>query len=183
MGRWWRITWPGSRSQTKDLAGEFLDITLPPGKVEKTNPVLAIVAPIMGGMMIMYAFLTGASTAQSILREDEERTLACLFTTPTDRSTILTGKFLAVFLTVLIQVVTLIVVSHLIFGIDWGAPLPVAFASRRHCVQRVFGGDFYQLTAQEHATGRHDLRRRADRHRNARHDPRLRHELPPAQSA
>lgn len=119
----------GSRSQTKDLAGEFLEVTPPAGKVEKANPVLAIVAPIMGGMMIMYAFLTGSSTAQSILKEDEERTLARLFTTPTTRSAILTGKFLAVFLTVLVQVTTLIVVSHLVFGIEWGATLPVACAA------------------------------------------------------
>ncbi len=33
--------------------------------------------------MIFYAFFTGTSTAQSILKEEEERTLPRLFTTPT----------------------------------------------------------------------------------------------------
>lgn len=83
----------------------------------------------MGGMMIFYAFYTGASTGQSILREEEERTLPRLFTTPTPQAVILTGKFLAVFLTVLVQVVTLLFVAHLIFGIEWGQPVPVVLAA------------------------------------------------------
>lgn len=115
-----------SRTQSGDTASEFLKIRAPSGIVEETNPVLAIVAPIMGGMMILYAFYTGVSTAESILREDEDRTLPRLFTTPTSRSAILSGKFLAVFLTVLVQVVTLLFAARLIFGIDWGEPLTVA---------------------------------------------------------
>jgi len=115
-----------SRTQTSNAADEFLEIHAPSGEVEETNPVLAIVAPIMGGMMVFYAIYTGVSTAESILEEDEQRTLPRLFTTPTSRQAILTGKFLAVFLTVSVQVVTLLVASHLIFGIDWGAPQAVA---------------------------------------------------------
>jgi ABC-2 type transport system permease protein len=80
----------------------------------------------MGGMMIFYAFFTGSSTAQSILKEEEERTLPRLFTTPTPQAVILTGKFMAVFMTVLVQVVTLIIAARLIFHIQWGQPLPVA---------------------------------------------------------
>jgi ABC-2 type transport system permease protein len=83
----------------------------------------------MGGMMIFYAFFTGATTAQSILKEEEERTLPRLFTTPTPQAAILSGKFLAVFLTVLVQVVVLIVVSRLIFDIRWGQPGLVALAA------------------------------------------------------
>jgi ABC-2 type transport system permease protein len=115
-----------SRTQTGDPAGEFLEIHAPSGVVEETNPVLAIVAPIMGGMMVFYAFYTGVSSAEGILQEDEQHTLSRLFTTPTSRQTILTGKFLAVFLTVSVQVLTLLLASHLIFGIDWGAPKAVA---------------------------------------------------------
>ena len=90
---------------------------------------LRIVGPIMGGMMIFYAFFTGTSTAQSILKEEEERTLPRLFTTPTPQAVILSGKFLAVFLTVLVQVVVLLIAARLIFGIQWGAPVPVALAA------------------------------------------------------
>ena len=88
-----------------------------------------MIGPIMSGMMIFYAFFTGTSTAQSILREEEERTLPRLFTTPTPQVVILSGKFLAVFLTVFMQVTVLLAAAHLIFGVRWGAALPVGLAA------------------------------------------------------
>jgi ABC-2 type transport system permease protein len=88
---------------------------------KSSSPILTIIAPIMGWLTIFYAFFTGASTAQTILKEDEEGTLPRLFTTPTPQSTILGGKFLAVGLTVFVQMVVLLVLGRLIFGIPWGA--------------------------------------------------------------
>lgn len=118
-----------SRAQTGDSAEAFLEIQAPSGVMEETNPVLALITPIMGGMMIFYAFYTGTSTAESILQEDEQRTLQRLFTTPTSRGAILTGKFLAVFLTVTLQVLTLLLAARLIFGIRWGQPATVALVA------------------------------------------------------
>jgi ABC-type Na+ efflux pump permease subunit len=92
---------------------------------QSQNLLLSIITPIMGGMMIFYAFFTGASTAQSILKEEEERTLPRLFTTPTSQATILSGKLLAVFLTVSVQVTVLILAARLIFKIEWGDALSV----------------------------------------------------------
>jgi len=120
-----------SLALSDDLEGELLDVHAPTSKrqtkEEKTqNVLLGIIGPIMGGMMVFYAFYTGTSTAQSILREEEERTLPRLFTTPTSQATILTGKFLSVFVTVCIQVVVLLFAAHLIFKIQWGALLSVA---------------------------------------------------------
>jgi ABC-2 type transport system permease protein len=83
----------------------------------------------MGGMMVFYAFFTGTSTAQSILKEEEERTLPRLFTTPTPQVTILTGKLLSVFMTVCAQVVVLLIAARLIFGIRWGEFVPVALTA------------------------------------------------------
>ena len=113
---------------------DLLDVRFPSSEPqseaqESQNILLSIITPIMGGMMIFYAFFTGASTAQSILKEDEERTLPRLFTTPTSQATILSGKLLSVFMTVSIQVITLLVVAHLIFGIQWGETLPVAMTA------------------------------------------------------
>lgn len=112
---------------------ELLDVRAPAGakseEEESQNVLLGIVGPIMGGMMIFYAFFTGTSTAQSILKEEEELTLPRLFTTPTPQATILTGKLLSVFVTVAVQVIVLLIVSRLIFGIQWGALLSVAFAA------------------------------------------------------
>jgi ABC-2 type transport system permease protein len=103
--------------------------TRSPTKAEKSvSSLMGVVTQIMGAMMIFYAFYTGTASAQSILQEDENGTLPRLFTTPTSQATILGGKFLAVGLTVLIQMTTLIVFSTLVFGIRWGSPLPVVLS-------------------------------------------------------
>ena len=88
-----------------------------------------IISQVLVGMMVFYVFFTGASSAQSILQEEEAGTLPRLFTTPTPQSTILSGKFLAIFVTLIIQIVVLVVVAALVFGVDWGAPLPVALVT------------------------------------------------------
>ena len=93
------------------------------------NSTQQMVGSIMGGMMIFFAFFTGTATAQTILKEEEEGTLPRLFTTPTAQATILTGKFLAVLLTVLVQVTVLLITAHLIFGIQWGAFPSVALVT------------------------------------------------------
>ena len=120
-----------SLAESDDPQEELLDVRAPAnGKKneaeESQNLMLNIIGPIMGGMMVFYAFYTGASTAQSILKEEEERTLPRLFTTPTSQATILTGKLLSVFMTVSVQVIVLIIAAQLIFGIQWGDFLSVA---------------------------------------------------------
>jgi ABC-2 type transport system permease protein len=114
-----------------------------------TTPILAVVAPaaadaanapaandtarmlgsVMAGMLIFFVFFTGAYTAQSILREDEEGTLARLFTTPTPRTTILAGKFLSVFVTIVVQAVVLMAASAVAFRINWGQPASLALVT------------------------------------------------------
>jgi len=115
-----------SLAQVDDIESELLDVRPPTTAQESEaeqseNMLLSIISPIMGGMMIFYAFFTGSSTAQSILKEEEEFTLQRLFTTPTSQTTILSGKLLSVFLTVSVQVIVLLIVSGLIFGIYWGS--------------------------------------------------------------
>ena len=117
-----------------DPAVELLEVRAPSSlpqdeAQESQNLLLSIVGPIMGGMMVFYAFFTGTSTAQSILREEEERTLPRLFTTPTSQATILTGKLLSVFLTVSVQVIVLLIAARLIFQIQWGDLASVSLAA------------------------------------------------------
>jgi ABC-2 type transport system permease protein len=119
-----------SLAENEDPEAELLDVRAPSNgskneAAKSQNLMLNIIGPIMGGMMVFYAFYTGASTAQSILREEEEQTLPRLFTTPTSQATILTGKLLSVFMTVCVQVIVLIVAARLLFGIQWGDPLSV----------------------------------------------------------
>jgi ABC-type Na+ efflux pump permease subunit len=110
-----------SLSQTEDLSATFLDVQSPQESARQDSTVVRILGPIMGGMMIFYAFYTGASTGESILREEEERTLPRLFTTPTSQATILSGKFLSIFITVIIQITVLLIAARFVFKIHWGA--------------------------------------------------------------
>jgi ABC-type Na+ efflux pump permease subunit len=123
-----------SLAQSEDVEAELLEVRAPTSAPQsqdesKQNLLLTIIGPIMGGMMVFYAFYTGVSTAQSILKEEEERTLPRLFTTPTPQATILTGKLLSVFLTVLVQVMVLLAAARLLFGIQWGGLASVALAA------------------------------------------------------
>jgi ABC-type Na+ efflux pump permease subunit len=110
----------------EDLNADLLNIQTPKPVQANDSPLVRIVGPIMGGMMIFYAFYTGTASAESILQEEEERTLPRLFTTPTPQATILGGKLLAVFLTVLVQISVLLAAARLLFGIYWGQLVPVS---------------------------------------------------------
>jgi ABC-2 type transport system permease protein len=83
---------------------------------------------MMAGQIVFFAFFTGTYSMMSILREDEEGTLARLFTTPVRRTSILAGKFISVFLSVAVQGVVLIVAARYAFGIHWGEPAAVTLA-------------------------------------------------------
>ncbi|HLB47266.1 MAG TPA: ABC transporter permease [Anaerolineales bacterium] len=102
-----------------------LNVQSPGAASSDDDPIAEIMAGIMAGMLIFFSFYGGAYTAQSILREDEEGTLARLFTTPTPRAVILGGKFVSVFITVAVQAVVLMTASALAFGVRWGQPIPV----------------------------------------------------------
>ncbi|MGE5249878.1 MAG: ABC transporter permease [Bacteroidota bacterium] len=115
----------------EDPEAKLLDMQPPSGGPSDASRnsrdfLLDMVTRIMGGMMVFYAFYTGTSTAESILKEEEERTLPRLFTTPTSQAAILAGKFLSVFLVVCTQVIVLLAAGRLVFGIRWGSFTSVA---------------------------------------------------------
>ena len=103
-----------------------LDIRAPAGTAQVENVVTALMGPIMAGQLIFFAFFTGAQTAESIIREDEEGTLSRLFATPTPISAILTGKFISVFLMLLVESVVLLGASRVLFSVRWGQPAALA---------------------------------------------------------
>jgi ABC-2 type transport system permease protein len=98
------------------------------GEIATENPMQQMLGLMMAGQMVFFAFFTGAYSMMSILEENEEGTLARLFTLPVDRTAILTGKFLAVFLMVIIQGIVLIIAAYFIFKIQWGDPMMVVLA-------------------------------------------------------
>ena len=92
----------------------------PANKGGMDNSVQSMMGAVMSGQLIFFSFFTGAYAMMSILQESEEGTLARIFTTPTNRTTILAGKFLAVLLTVIIQGAVLLTAGHYLFKINWG---------------------------------------------------------------
>jgi ABC-2 type transport system permease protein len=100
----------------------------PDAEAVSENPGQKVLELMMAGQMVFFAFFTGAYSMMSILREDEEGTLARLFTTPVECTSILAGKFLSVFLSVVVQGIVLIVAARYAFGIHWGKPVAVVLA-------------------------------------------------------
>ena len=117
------------RTLFHDPSKAALVLTAPSaGETETVDPIKKMMGLTLSGQMIFFAFFTAAYAMMSILREDEEGTLSRLFTTPTNRTNILIGKFLAVFITVFLQGVVLMVAGHYAFGIEWGEPVNIALA-------------------------------------------------------
>ncbi len=117
-------TWSArAAGQGEGETRSLLDVRPPAGTSDEGAGALAsMLGQIMAGMMVFYVFFSGAAASDSILEEDENGTLARLFTTPTSQSAILGGKFLSTFLLLTVQVAVLLVASSLLFGIDWGPP-------------------------------------------------------------
>jgi len=105
-----------------------LMMVAPTGETSSENPVQQMLGLMMAGQMVFFAFFTGAYSMMSILEEYEEGTLARMFTLPLNRTTILTGKFLAVFLMLIVQGIVLLIAAHFIFKIQWGDPKIVFLA-------------------------------------------------------
>lgn len=94
------------------------------GVQEQKRPNVA--SQVLVGMMLFFMMFGAGVPARSILDEHREGTLSRLFTTPTPRGVILGGKYISVFLVVLIQAVVLVLAGWLLLGADWGEAGPVA---------------------------------------------------------
>jgi ABC-type multidrug transport system permease subunit len=94
-----------------------------PGAGQPKSPNVA--SQVLLGMMLFFMLFGAATPARSILDEHRQGTLSRLFTTPTPRSAILVGKYVAVFLVVLIQAVVLLVAGRFLMGAHWGSLGPV----------------------------------------------------------
>lgn len=122
----WYVDFQRALFHTPEKA--VLVVTMPSTGAKAGNSLQAMMGLVMAGQLIFFSFFTGAYAMMSILQEAEEGTLARLFTSPTDRTIILMGKFLAVFLTVMFQGIVLLIAGRLIYGIRWGEPASVVLA-------------------------------------------------------
>lgn len=112
---------------------------------------------VLAGQLVLFTFFGASLAARTILVEQQEGTLARLFTTPATRGTVLGGKFLLAFLTVLVQSMIILLVGWLAFQIDWGSFAPVAVLVLSGCAVAcglaMLIGAFSRTLAQEGAIG------------------------------
>ena len=94
-----------------------------PGGTASKRPNTA--GQVLIGMMLFFTLFGASTPARSIIDEQRNGTLPRLFTTSTPRSVVLVGKYMAVFLVVLLQSIILLAAGRLIFGSHWGAIGPV----------------------------------------------------------
>jgi ABC-2 type transport system permease protein len=80
-----------------------------------------VIALVLAGQLVFFILFGAATAARTILVEEQQGTLARLFTTPTPRSQVLGGKYVLAYLTVLVQTIVILAVGALAFGIDWGS--------------------------------------------------------------
>jgi ABC-2 type transport system permease protein len=120
--------WAQSYGQSQQSGqSPLIDVQSPPSKSANAG-LGGIMVSMTAGMLIFFAFYTGAVMAETILKEEDEGTLPRLFTTPTSRATILGGKFVAIFLMLIVQVFVLMLVGGLLFKLQWGDPATLAVA-------------------------------------------------------
>jgi ABC-2 type transport system permease protein len=105
-----------------------LVVVSPAGSGKAAGPMQGVMGMVFAGQLIFFSFFTGAYAMNSILQESEEGTLARMFTTPTNRTAILSGKFLAVFFVVIIQGSVLLLTGRFLFNIQWGQPVAIALS-------------------------------------------------------
>jgi ABC-2 type transport system permease protein len=121
--------WLQSNGHGAGEASPRLSVRSPAGTAQSAAPGASMFGPIMAGMVVFFVFFIGANGAESIIQEDEQGTLARLFTTPTGIASILGGKIAGVVLSLCIQVAILLLASSLLFGIRWGRPATLLLVS------------------------------------------------------
>lgn len=85
------------------------------------NP-LAYFAPALALLFLMYAVTLGA---RSLITERREGTLARMLAAPVSAAQILSGKVVGIFMTGFIQLSVLILLTTLMYRLNWGNPLGV----------------------------------------------------------
>lgn len=114
-----RLSDPGASLSIITLQGQEEKL---PDEEQDFSPI-AILAPSMALLFLIYT--TSSVGGRSILAEREEGTLPRMLTTPSTTAQVLGGKVFGIFLIGVVQVSILVVVSSLMFSLNWGDPLAV----------------------------------------------------------
>lgn len=113
----WLVQWSYDRWKHPPLALEATDES-----VREISPV-SYFAPAFAVFFLLFTLL---ASARSIHEEREAGTYERLRSTPVTRSSIIAGKMVGIYVLGAVQILVLIGLAHLLFGIDWGgSPLAV----------------------------------------------------------
>jgi ABC-2 type transport system permease protein len=113
----------------KNSEGDYYQIVHPERDEESQVSIQAqIVGGVMASMMIFFTFFTGAYGASTILDEEADGTIQRKITSPIRLSAILGGKSVGIIFILLVQMVVLLSLSALVFGINWGDPFKILIA-------------------------------------------------------
>jgi ABC-2 type transport system permease protein len=100
-------------------AAENPQITVGKGSLAKQRELTAI-EYYSAGMSVMFILFGSMYGAFSFLDERRQYTLARLMSTPTGKLTILGGKLAGIFLIGVLQFSVLVLITRLIYGVNWG---------------------------------------------------------------
>lgn len=120
------VNWSHTNASGTNRTLSSMTLQTPVASAQGKSNTQAMAGLIMAGMIVYFVFYTGALNAQSIIREQDDQTLARLAVTPTSPATILFGKVLGSMILTSVQIVILMLLSSLFFKTDWGAPLSIA---------------------------------------------------------
>ncbi len=141
-----------THSDAGNAEASLVQLESPSGKPTQALSASGMIGPVTAAMIIFFVFFTGANGASMIVQEEEDGTLARLFTCPTRLSSILGGKFLSVLATLALQCGVLLLAGRFIFGIQWGQPLAVILVTLALVVAAsgfgVFAMSFIRTTRQ-----------------------------------
>jgi ABC-2 type transport system permease protein len=117
---------PTTPGVVRGPAGSGLVVVPPdPEKQREGGSIERVRARVLLAQLVFFAFFTAAFGAQTLLREEEEGTLARLRTLPVRLSTMLAGKALFLAVLVALQATVLLLINRFAFGVDVGS-LPSA---------------------------------------------------------
>jgi ABC-2 type transport system permease protein len=76
------------------------------------------------GMALLYLIFTANTGTEGMLEEKRQHTLSRMLTTPTSRAQVLLGKLVGIFVVAALQFALIIVLTRVLYNVNWGASVP-----------------------------------------------------------
>jgi ABC-2 type transport system permease protein len=75
-------------------------------------------------MALLYLIFTANTGTEGMLEEKRQHTLSRILTTPTSRTQVLLGKLVGIFVVAALQFALIIVLTRVLYNVNWGASVP-----------------------------------------------------------